>query len=128
MSDKGRFQVRDGSQLGHGCCFDATVVDTTRPVVFGGEPYAPDGEQQYKVVCECLETHDAMMICLALNAQYVGFAREDVRHLRNAISAAMRWDIGEQSGDPRDPWYVALESIVARIEALLPPEPPDARP
>jgi len=48
---KPRYSVVAGSVTAH-CCFEATVVDTTR----GGEP-----------VCECLDETYAVIICAALN-------------------------------------------------------------
>lgn len=69
-----RYQARSGSQLGHGCCFDATVVDTTRPVIVGeGTPteqqYVRNGEPMFEVFCECADMQDAERIADALNAK-----------------------------------------------------------
>ena len=58
-----RYKVVDGSQSCH-CCFSYTVVDTTKPVIIGGEHY----ESQYEAVCECFDAADAKAICDALNA------------------------------------------------------------
>lgn len=58
-----RYKVVGGSQSAH-CCFDATVVDTTRPMMIGGEHY----QGQYEAVCECFELADAEQIAAALNA------------------------------------------------------------
>lgn len=58
-----RFKVVKGSQSAH-CCFDYTVVDTTKPVMIGGKHF----EKQYEEVCECFERADAELICSALNA------------------------------------------------------------
>lgn len=63
-----RYQVREGSQSAH-CCFDATVVDTARPIVIGGKPYGRDGASQFEEVCECFSVEDAATIADALNAQ-----------------------------------------------------------
>lgn len=54
--------VVDGSQSGH-CCFEATVVDTYKPVMVAGEHY----KNQYEPVCECFEKEEADYICAALN-------------------------------------------------------------
>ena len=62
-----RYIIIEGSQSAH-CCFDATVVDTMNPVIIGGKPYAPDGVQEYKSVCECFEVSDAIAICDAMNS------------------------------------------------------------
>lgn len=62
-----RYIVVEGSQSGH-CCFDATVVDTSRPVVYNETPYAPNGVQRYEPVCECFDNEDARAIADALNA------------------------------------------------------------
>jgi hypothetical protein len=58
-----RYKVVGGSQSWH-CCFDFTVVDTTRPVMINGEHYA----NQFEPVCECFYEADADLICRALNA------------------------------------------------------------
>lgn len=57
-----RYQVVDGSQSCH-CCFVATVVDTTNPVLIGGKHY----ENHYEPVCECFDIEDARLIAKALN-------------------------------------------------------------
>lgn len=57
-----RYRVVNGSQSGH-CCFDATVVDTSNPVIIGGEHF----DNQYESVCECFNISDAEKICTALN-------------------------------------------------------------
>lgn len=58
-----RYRVVEGSQSCH-CCFDATVVDTTRPIMVGGRHF----NNEYKEVCECLDIEDAQTIVDALNA------------------------------------------------------------
>lgn len=51
------------------CCFDATVVDTTKPEIIGGQRYKGiDGQLYYEIVCECFSLEDAQLICDALNA------------------------------------------------------------
>lgn len=65
-----RYQIYKGSQSAH-CCFDATVVDTTKPHIIDGEHYkdpGADGQYHYGVMCECFRAEDAEMICDALNA------------------------------------------------------------
>ena len=51
-----RYRVVEGSELGHGCCFDSTVVDTHKGI-----------NGHYKTVCECAEMEDAEHICKLLN-------------------------------------------------------------
>ncbi len=58
-----RYKVVEGSQSAH-CCFDATIVDTTRSVMIGGKQY----EGQFEAVCECFSKEAANMIAAALNA------------------------------------------------------------
>lgn len=65
-----RYQIYKGSQSAH-CCFEATVVDTTKPTMIGDKHYkdaGDDGQFHYEPVCECFDTADAEMICGALNA------------------------------------------------------------
>jgi len=57
-----RYKVVDGSQSVH-CCFSATVVDTTRPLMIGGEQW----KDEFVQVCECLDREDAELIATALN-------------------------------------------------------------
>lgn len=57
-----RYIVVNGSQSYH-CCFEATVVDTARPVMIGDEQYM----DEYESVCECFSVEDAGVICKALN-------------------------------------------------------------
>lgn len=57
-----RYKVVEGSQSRH-CCFDATVIDTSDPVIMHGQHY----NNQYREVCECFDIEDAELICEALN-------------------------------------------------------------
>jgi hypothetical protein len=61
-----RFKVIPGSDSGH-CCFEATVVDTSRPVIVRGKPWVFDGEPQYETVCETFDMAAAEQIAAALN-------------------------------------------------------------
>lgn len=61
-----RFKVIDGSQSCH-CCFEFTVVDTSKPVMIGGKHY----EGQFEPICECFERADADLIASALNAERI---------------------------------------------------------
>lgn len=53
-----RYKVVPESQSGH-CCFEATVVDTTKP--------SPHYAGMFQPVCECFDEADAKRICDALN-------------------------------------------------------------
>ncbi len=57
-----RYKVVDGSESAH-CCFEATVVDTTKPLMIGGEHY----NNRYVEVCECFSIEEANLIANALN-------------------------------------------------------------
>lgn len=59
---KKRYLVVKGSQSGH-CCFEATVVDTTKPVMLGGKHY----NNKFEPICECFSYSDARRIETALN-------------------------------------------------------------
>lgn len=52
-----RYEVQDESLLGHSCCFEATVVDTTYHDLHAGY-----------VICECPARWIADKIAEALNA------------------------------------------------------------
>ncbi len=64
-----RYAIYRGSQSRH-CCFEATVVDTSRPQIIGGKHYRdePDGQFHYEAVCEGFDEEQAEMVCRALNA------------------------------------------------------------
>lgn len=55
-----RYEAIEGSQSGH-CCFEGTVVDTTRKNSVHHD--------LFKIVCECFDFADAEEIARALNAQ-----------------------------------------------------------
>jgi len=57
-----RYEARKGSQSAH-CCFEATVVDTTKPDMIGGKQY----EDHCEIICECFSMEDAEKIAKALN-------------------------------------------------------------
>ena len=65
MSD--RYIIYNGSKSAH-CCFEATVMDGTKPEIIGGEHYEDEGGKHYETVCECFEMADAVKIAAALNA------------------------------------------------------------
>jgi hypothetical protein len=62
-----RYQVREGSQSAH-CCFEATVIDTAKPEIIGGEHYRDhEGNLHYEAVCECFSMANAETVAAALN-------------------------------------------------------------
>ena len=62
-----RYKVVEGSHSAH-CCFQWTVVDTSRPEMTGdGEQYVGRNGPEYEAVCECVTWEDADNICTALN-------------------------------------------------------------
>lgn len=73
METADRYKILPGSISGH-CCFTATVVDTTRPVMIGDKHYERDGVKHYEAVCECFEEEDAKLIATSLNARVVTLA------------------------------------------------------
>ena len=69
-----RWRVVGQSQSGH-CCFEATVVDGSRPIMRHGTPSRNDkGEAEYEPICECFTEAEAIQICAALNAVDTGQA------------------------------------------------------
>ena len=74
-----RYVIVDGSQSKH-CCFDCTIVDTTKPVMLYGKPYIErETGQKYESVCECFNTDDAKMICNSLNAAILSANTNEVK-------------------------------------------------
>lgn len=62
-----RYALYKGSQSAH-CCFEYTVVDTTKPYLIGEEHYKDSsGQYHYETVCECFSQKDAEMVMNALN-------------------------------------------------------------
>lgn len=68
MSVKNRYKIVDGSQSCH-CCFEKTIIDTENPVIIIGN------HRGYAIVCECLDSGYAELICEALNHDDSGFSR-----------------------------------------------------
>jgi hypothetical protein len=66
-----RYQIYNGSQSRH-CCFEYTVVDTTKPDMIGGKQYkdpsCAGGQYHYETICECFSHEDAVIVCKALNS------------------------------------------------------------
>jgi hypothetical protein len=64
-----RYESVPYSQSAH-CCFEYTVVDTTKPHMIGNEHYRDRaGNLHYEAVCECFEEAAAILIAQALNEQ-----------------------------------------------------------
>lgn len=66
-----RYKIIQGSESAH-CCFEFTVVDTTKPFMIGGKYYySKDHEGNlylvYEAICECFKEEDAQLIVDALN-------------------------------------------------------------
>lgn len=87
-----RYQVKDESVLGHGCCFGATVIDS-----------AATGD--YNVVCECLDQPLAKKIADAMNAA-------EWRPLATAPRDGTHVELRGDSGYKRYPYRV----MIARYE------------
>lgn len=60
-----RYKVVKGSQTAH-CCFEATVVDMTLPIMIGGKHY----KERYEAICECMDYSEAKRIAQAMNEKY----------------------------------------------------------
>jgi hypothetical protein len=77
-----RFKVTEGSRSGH-CCFNWSVVDTTKPAMFGPDYYRDSGTGavQYEATCECFHEAHAKMIADALNLAFPGEKRRRDAHV-----------------------------------------------
>lgn len=53
-----RYKVEEGSNSCH-CCFEYTVVDTTKPTGYEPKPF--------ETVAECFNEDDAKLVCEGLN-------------------------------------------------------------
>ena len=61
-----RYVIYKGSTSAH-CCFVASVMDRSKPVIVGNKHYEKKGVKLYETVCECFEINDAVLIAKALN-------------------------------------------------------------
>lgn len=61
-----RYIIYTGSKSAH-CCFEATVMDSTKPEMIGGEHYEDEVGKHYETVCECFSMEDAEKVANALN-------------------------------------------------------------
>lgn len=94
-----RYQVYSGSQSGH-CCFDATVVDTTKPKFVDGRHEKDwEGRLCYETVCECFSMEAAQLICDALNA-------------KDALELPELEDEGEVCWDKKDSFMSYITPLV----------------
>lgn len=62
-----RYIIMNGSISGH-CCFEFSVLDTTKPEIIGGKHYEDDKGKHYEAVCECFDEESAILICNSLNS------------------------------------------------------------
>lgn len=81
--------------------------------VEGDNAYFDNSDEEYG----CGSVPLVKIAALALAGQPFGFTREDVAMLRRLPLA-----------DYTDEWRYAFESLIDRIESLLPPEPPSVQP
>ena len=66
-ANNSRYIIYIGSKSAH-CCFEATVMDATKPEMIGGEHYKDrSGQFHYETICECFSLEDAELVCIALN-------------------------------------------------------------
>lgn len=97
-----QYKVIAGSQSAH-CCFCATVVDTTKPVMIHGEHY----NNEYESVCECFEIEHAQFIADALNQR---------AELLEALKSVQRW-LDEEWEEY--PFEVAVRCAITRAAAQI---------
>lgn len=58
-----QYKVINKSESGH-CCFEYTVVDTSKPYMVNGQHL----NSKFEPMCECFEEEQAELICKVLNA------------------------------------------------------------
>lgn len=63
-----RYKIIEGS-TSHHCCFEYSIVDTTKPLMIGEKHWESDGVKEYETICECFFLNDAETICNALNKE-----------------------------------------------------------
>jgi len=84
----------------------------------------PGGKVRGMCVLDLPPEHQHGAAALALHAQPFGFSRLDVATLLNALSCLRGALCGFPEDEPAERDRIALISLAARIEALLPPEAP----
>jgi len=63
---KNRYIVTNRSISSH-CCFEATVMDSTKPDMIGDRQYEDKKGKHYESICECFYLENAIKIAKALN-------------------------------------------------------------
>lgn len=68
-ANNNRYIIYIGSKSAH-CCFEATVMDATKPEIIGGEHYKDSsGQFHYETICECFSLEYAELVRSALNSK-----------------------------------------------------------
>jgi hypothetical protein len=63
-----RFKIEPGSDSGHDCCFQWTIIDTEDLIPFPKSNFVDQEEKLFpNAICECFREQDAILICSALN-------------------------------------------------------------
>lgn len=71
MEKQSRYIIAESSISSH-CCFEATVMDSTKPDMIGDKHYEDEKGKHYEIVCECFTLECAKLICNALNILHNG--------------------------------------------------------
>ena len=110
-----RYEVIPESNSGH-CCFDASVVDTTRPLLIGGvQPKDDRGNPCHVTICECFDVADAERICMLLNEahQPSGIVLNTPHAKETDVPGILRYLLSVlPAGATRDTIETALKGIV----------------
>lgn len=61
-----RYIIMESSKSAH-CCFEATVMDSTKPEMIHGKHYEGVEGKHYETICECFNIKEAQLVCDALN-------------------------------------------------------------
>ena len=62
-----RYKIVDGSESGHSCCFDFTIIDSEK-IAHRFKSFMNDEEViRYENICECSDKKSATLICKLLN-------------------------------------------------------------
>ena len=62
-----RFKLIKGSESGHDCCFEWSIVDTDEPLDRYKLATGGFTKQKYEIVCECFNLKSAELISHCLN-------------------------------------------------------------
>lgn len=115
----GRYIIMEGSISAH-CCFEFSVLDTTKPEIIGGKHFEGLKGKHYEAVCECFDEKSAILICNSLNAPNATITgpQENRIDAEQAVTAA----VALLSYDEDTLEYLAAKKVILELRSRLLPD------